>query len=95
VFNQFTEQFSVDQLAALVQAAGRRRGLAVRVEHLDNPRVEAEAHYYNARHTRLLELGLQPHLLSERALDALLAFAVEHAHEADPAVLNPTVRWRQ
>ncbi len=94
VFNQFTEQFSVDQLAALVQAAGRRRGLAVRVEHLDNPRVEAEAHYYNARHTRLLELGLQPHLLSERALDALLAFAVEHAHEADPAVLNPTVRWR-
>ena len=65
------------------------------LQHLDNPRVEAEVHYYNARHQRLLDLGLQPHLLSERALDALLAVAVEHAHAADPAVLNPTVRWRQ
>ncbi len=59
VFNQFTEQFSVVELAELVRHAGLEAGLDVRIEHVDNPRVELEDHYYNARHTKLLELGLR------------------------------------
>src|SRR3954451_757835 len=58
VFNQFTEQFSVRELAALVQHAGHGLGLDVEIAELENPRVEAEEHYYNAVHTKLLELGL-------------------------------------
>jgi len=65
VFNQFTEQFSVLELAQRVQAAARRLGIEAEVAHVDNPRVEKEAHYYNAAHTKLVELGLQPHLLTE------------------------------
>lgn len=57
VMNQFTEQFSVEQLALLVQKAGATMGLKVEINHLENPRVELEEHYYNAKNTKLLDLG--------------------------------------
>lgn len=47
------------------------------VKSVPNPRVEAEEHYYNAKHTQLLELGLQPHLLGDNIIDSLLSFAIE------------------
>ncbi|MFZ0705535.1 MAG: NAD-dependent epimerase/dehydratase family protein, partial [Candidatus Korobacteraceae bacterium] len=65
VFNQFTEQFSVLQLAELVQKAGAEIGLKVEIDHLPDPRVESEEHYYNAKHSRLVDLGLKPHNLSD------------------------------
>src|SRR5271157_3000594 len=58
VFNQFTEQFSVLELARMVQTAGKKLDLEVQVEHIPDPRVEAEEHYYNAKHSKLIELGL-------------------------------------
>jgi UDP-sulfoquinovose synthase len=94
VFNQFTEQFSVLQLAELVQIAGKRLGLNVTIDHLPDPRVEAEEHYYNAKHTKLTELGLGPHLLSESLLDSLVNIAVQHRYRVDPALLLPRVNWR-
>ena len=60
VFNQFTESFSVSELAELVQRSGAEVGLEVEIEHLENPRVELEEHYYNPVHTKLLDLGLEP-----------------------------------
>jgi UDP-sulfoquinovose synthase len=93
VFNQFTEQFNVLQLADLVEQAGARVGLAVQRDHLPNPRVEAEDHYYNARHTALLNLGLEPQFLSESLLDSLLNIAIEHRDRVDPAVIRPRVSW--
>ena len=66
VFNQFTEQFSVLELARMVKAAGKKMGLKVEIDHLPDPRVEAEEHYYNAKHSKLVDLGLQPHMLSDR-----------------------------
>src|SRR4029450_3878874 len=48
VFNQFTEQFTVLELAELAQRAGAELGYSVELEHFENPRVEVEAHYYNA-----------------------------------------------
>ena len=76
VFNQFTEQFSVLELAGLVQTAGAHLGYDVRIEHLPDPRVEKEEHYYNAKHSKLLDLGLEPHFLSESLLDSLMNIAV-------------------
>src|SRR5574337_845714 len=61
VYNQFTEQFSVLELAQMVKAAGKKMGLKVEIDHLPDPRVEAEAHYYNAKHSKLVDLGLRPH----------------------------------
>ena len=94
VFNQFTEQFSVLELAQMVQIAGKRLGLNVKIDHLPDPRVEAEEHYYNAKHTRLAQLGLKPHLLSESLLDSLVNIAIQHRDRVDWNLLLPRVNWR-
>jgi UDP-sulfoquinovose synthase len=94
VFNQFTEQFSVLELAGMVQKAGKKLGLNVTVEHLPDPRVEAEEHYYNAKHTKLTDLGLKPHLLSGSLLDSLLNIAVQYRDRIDTSLLLPRVNWR-
>jgi UDP-sulfoquinovose synthase len=94
VLNQFTEQFSVLDLAQLVQAAAAKLDLPVEIHHLPDPRVEAEAHYYNARHSKLIDLGLKPHLLSESLLDSLINIAVRYRDRIDPGLFLPTVNWR-
>ncbi len=94
VFNQFTEQFSVLDLAHMVKAAGKKMGLKVEIEHLPDPRVEAESHYYNAKHSKLIDLGLQPHLLSDSLLDSLLNIAIEYRDRVDASLFLPQVNWR-
>jgi UDP-sulfoquinovose synthase len=94
VFNQFTEQFSVSQLAEMVVDASAKMGLEARIESLPNPRVEKEEHYYNAKHTGLLELGLEPHYLSDSLLDSLLNIAVEYRERVDIEHVMPSVDWR-
>lgn len=94
VFNQFTEQFSVMDLARKVQDAGTKMGIKVEIDHLPDPRVEAEVHHYNAKHSELIALGLQPHYLSESLLDSLLNVAMEYRERADESVLMPQVNWR-
>jgi UDP-sulfoquinovose synthase len=95
VFNQFTEQFSVLELAVMVQAAAKKLGLSVQVDHLPDPRVELEKHYYNAKHSKLLDLGLKPHLLSDSLLDSLMNIAIEYRERIDTGVLLPNVNWRK
>jgi UDP-sulfoquinovose synthase len=95
VYNQFTEQFSVLDLARLVQTAGEKLGLTVEVEHLADPRVEAQEHYYNAKHSKLIELGLEPHLLSDSLLDSLMNVALQYRDRIDASVMMPQINWRQ
>ncbi|MBD2103326.1 NAD-dependent epimerase/dehydratase family protein [Leptolyngbya sp. FACHB-261] len=95
VFNQFTELFSVGDLAMMVKKAGTAMGLDVEVNHLDNPRVELEEHYFNAKNTNLLSLGLQPHFLSDSLLDSLLNFAIRYKERVDAQQILPKVSWRR
>jgi UDP-sulfoquinovose synthase len=94
VFNQFTEEFSVKQLADLVVEASGKLGLEARMENIENPRVEKYDHYYNAAHTKLLDLGLQPHYLDESILDSVLNIAMRYSDRIDPDVVMPSVSWR-
>ena len=94
VFNQFTEQFTVLQLAELVKEAGQEVGLKVEIDHLPDPRVEAEEHYYNAKHSTLLHLGLKPHLLSTSLLDSLINIAIRYRDRIDAGLFAPQVNWR-
>ncbi len=93
VFNQFTEQFSVLELATRVAEAGEHLGWDVTIEHTANPRVEMEQHYYNARNTGLLGLGLQPRLLDEELIDTMLVRIKDQRERIDPATLVQNVRW--
>jgi UDP-sulfoquinovose synthase len=94
VFNQFTEQFSILDLARQVHEAGRDYGLPVEVRHLENPRVEAEEHYYHAAHTKLLELGLEPHLLSETLIESMFAAIQRHKNRVNLEHIMPKTSWR-
>ncbi|AUT03113.1 NAD-dependent dehydratase [Nostoc sp. CENA543] len=95
VFNQFTELFSVGDLALMVKKAGNALGLNVEISNLDNPRVEKEEHYFNAKNTKLLDLGLQPHYLSDSLLDSLLNFAVKYQQRVDKKQILPKVSWHR
>jgi UDP-sulfoquinovose synthase len=95
VYNQFTEQFSVLDLAEKTQTAGKKLGLSVDIDHLPDPRVEAEDHYYNAKHSKLIDLGLQPHCLSASLLDSLMNIAVQYRDRVDTSLIMPRVNWRE
>jgi UDP-sulfoquinovose synthase len=94
VFNQFTEQFSVWRLAELVQKAGAEFGIEVEVAPIGNPRVELEEHYYNAKHTKLLDLGLRPHLLNETLIESVFATIERFRGRVIPEHILPRDRWR-
>ena len=66
----------------------------VTIENLDNPRVEAPEHYYNVKHTALVELGLEPHLLSDTLIESLFEITKRYAHRVRLEALRPTIKWR-
>jgi UDP-sulfoquinovose synthase len=95
VLNQFTEQFTVNELAERVSRVGNALGLDVRVESLDNPRAEAEEHYYNPVHTGLIELGLQPHFMTDEVLADMMHAVTKHRDRIDNGKIRPRVRWKR
>jgi UDP-sulfoquinovose synthase len=94
VFNQFTEQFSVQELAELVARAGTSAGHEVEIDHLENPRTEKEEHYYNAVHTKLLDLGLEPHFLGQELVESILGTIERHRGRVIESAIKPRVLWR-
>ena len=93
VYNQFTEQFSVLDLARRVEAVARRLGLKPDIAHLENPRVELEEHFYQAKHTALIDLGLEPHLLDDTVIEELIDAALRHRERVIASSIVPKVTW--
>ncbi|CAN5640341.1 NAD-dependent epimerase/dehydratase family protein [soil metagenome] len=93
IFNQFTEQFTVNELADTVKRAAHGLGIEVAVESISNPRKELEGHYYNPRHSGLIELGLQPHYLTEEVLTDMLQRVLPYRDRIDRKRIMPRVRW--
>jgi UDP-sulfoquinovose synthase len=91
VFNQITESMSVADIAKTVSASYAGD---VDIEYLQNPRVELDEHYYNVVHTGLVDLGLQPHLLSDTLIESLFGIVEAHLDRVDLAAMRPTVNWR-
>jgi len=94
VFNQFTEAFSIRDLAFAVQQAGKELGLDVEIGELENPRSEAEDHYYNPTHTRLIDLGLKPTLLSEDLVSDTLTTLRKYQDRTVHEAIAPRTTWR-
>ena len=93
IFNQFVETFSVTELAEKVQRAGNRLNLNVQIRTTENPRKEAEKHYYNPVHTGLLELGLEPHYLTDEFLEKMIETALRHKSEINIGSIFRGVKW--
>jgi|CZKH01.1.fsa_nt_gi UDP-sulfoquinovose synthase len=93
VFNQFTETFTVLQLADLIATQARKFGLTAEVSHVANPRIEMEDHHYNPVHTKLLDLGLKPHFLSDELVISMLETILKYKHRIKNEVVLPKVKW--
>ena len=94
VFNQFTEQFSVTELAELVKRSGAELGHEVSVQSYPNPRIEAESHYYNAANTKLIDLGLKPHFLGQELVRSMLKIIERHKGRVIERAILPRTRWK-
>ncbi|WP_088227620.1 NAD-dependent epimerase/dehydratase family protein [Desulfosporosinus sp. FKB] len=93
VFNQFTEEFSVLDLAHKVQEVARANGFDTHISHLENPRIEKEDHYYQAAHSKLQDLGLEPHLLTNDILNNIFCSVLEHKNRLSKDNILPKIRW--
>ena len=93
VFNQFTEQFSVSELATLVQKCASEVGFEVAIESYPNPRVELEQHYYNASNQKLLDLGLEPHPLGDELVQSMLGIIERHRDRVIGRAITPKTKW--
>ncbi len=94
ILNQFTETFSVNQLAERIQRVGKSLGLDVTIQHLDNPRREAEEHYYKPAHVGLRDLGLVPHLMTDDVVARMIERVSPHRDKVAVERILPRVRWR-
>ncbi|QHS21511.1 NAD-dependent epimerase/dehydratase family protein [Virgibacillus sp. MSP4-1] len=94
VFNQFTEEFSVLDLAKLVQKVAKEEGFDTDIAHLENPRVELEEHFFQAENTKLKDLGLEPHLLTEDVVRDILKAVVDHKDRVIKENVLPQVSWK-
>ncbi|PIR77473.1 MAG: NAD-dependent dehydratase [Candidatus Magasanikbacteria bacterium CG10_big_fil_rev_8_21_14_0_10_38_6] len=95
IYNQFTETFSINQLAMLVQESGKKFGLDVKIMNIENPRKEMETHYFNPVHTKFIDLGLKPQKLSDVLVDSMLKKIIEYKDNIDKDTIMPKVKWEQ
>ncbi len=94
VFNQVTETFSVNDLAERVQRVGRELGHNVEIREIENPRVEKEDHYYNPAYTGLLDLGLEPHYMTDDVVRELIQFVEGYKDRINRDAIFRGVKWR-
>lgn len=95
ILNQFTETFTVRELADRVVEAGSSLGLDVAVRSIPNPRQEKERHYYNPAHSALIDLGLQPTYMTTDVLVDMLRLVQEHSDRIAVERMLPRVSWNQ
>jgi UDP-sulfoquinovose synthase len=94
VFNQFTEQFTVMELAEIAKRAAEQAGTEVTIDHFPNPRVELEEHYYNAVNTKLRDLGLKPHYLGEELVRSMLSTIERYKDRVVTRAIAPKTQWK-
>jgi len=95
ILNQFTETFTVNELASRVQAAAKGIGIDAAIQNIPNPRKEKEEHYYNPVHSGLPELGLRPHVMSDEVLSEMLKTVIRFKDRIDTRKILPRVSWNK
>lgn len=93
IFNQIMETFSANELAEKVQRVGKTLGYDVQIDHLDNPRKEAEEHYYNPTYQGLIEIGVVPHYLTDEVLEGMFRVVERFKGNIRRDVIFRGIKW--
>ena len=94
IFNQLTETFTVNELADKVKRVGDGMGLNVQIKSIPNPRKELEEHYYNPVHSGLIEMGLEPHYMTDDVVASMLERIIAAKDRIDTNRIMPRVSWK-
>ncbi len=93
IFNQFMETFSANELAEKVQAVGEHLGFEVKIKNIDNPRKEKEEHYYNPTHQGLIDLGVEPHYLTDDVVQSMFQLVSQYKSNIREDVIFRGIKW--
>ena len=93
IYNQLTETLDVNSIAEKIRDVGKQIGLQVEIKSIENPRKELEEHYYNPKHSGLMDLGLQPHYMTDEVLVGMLENIIKNKDRVNPNLIMPRVRW--
>ena len=93
IFNQIMETFSVLELAEMTQKVGKKLGFDVEIKSLENPRKEAEEHYYNPAYNGLLDIGVEPHYLTEEVIKGMFKVVLNYKSNIRKDVIFRGVKW--
>ena len=93
IFNQIMETFSVNELAEKTQRVGKKLGYDVRIDYIENPRKEAEEHYYNPTYQGLLDLGVKPHYLTDDTMEEMFRVVEKHKDGIRKDVIFRGIKW--
>lgn len=97
VVNQFMEIHSVNEIAQIVKEAGEELGLHVEIKHVENPRVEAEEHYYNPERRILESLGFTPKRFMREEVKNIIEDLLPYKERLErfKDVIMPKTKWRK
>ena len=95
VFNQFTEQMSILEIAEKIKLAAKQLKIKVKIKSIDNPRKELETHYYNAENTSLMKLGLKPNYFNEETIIHMLEVVLKYKDLINKDYIMPKVTWEK
>ena len=93
IFNQIMETFSANELAEMTQRVGWKLGYEVHIDHLDNPRKEAEEHYYNPTYQGLIDIGVEPHYLTDKVMEGMFRVVERHKANIRRDVIFKGIMW--
>lgn len=93
IFNQIMETFSVRELADMTQKVGQKLGYDAEIKSIENPRKEAEDHYYNPNYQGLLDIGVKPHYLTEEVMEGMFKIVAQHKDTIRKDVIFRGVKW--
>jgi UDP-sulfoquinovose synthase len=93
IFNQIMETFSVNELAEMTRRVGKSLGYEVQIKNLENPRKEAEDHYYNPTYQGLIEIGVKPHYLTDDVMAGMFKVVERYKENIRKDVIFKGIKW--
>lgn len=94
-FNQFDECYSVNDLAEHVVDVAGEFSIEAKIWNIENPRLEAEEHYYNPDRENLPNLGFKPTNTLDDELRITIPKLIQYKEriEAKRDRILPTIYW--
>jgi len=93
IFNQMMETFSANDLAEKTTRVGQSLGYDVQIEHLENPRKEMEEHYYNPTYQGLIEIGVEPHYLTDEVMAEIFRSVAQYKDQIRKDIIFRGIKW--